>query len=44
MARRSVYLGYLNFQMQNMKITEPFNMDPPKELAEANRLFSVKML
>lgn len=40
--KRSAYLSFLIFQMQNMKITDPFDKEPPKNLSEASRLFSVR--
>lgn len=40
--QRNAYLAYLNFQMQNMKISDPFDKDPPTSLTEANQLLKVK--
>jgi len=40
---RNSYVAFLAFQMQNMKISEPFIELPPKVLEEPTKMMNVRM-
>lgn len=39
-SKRNFYLAFLIFQMQNMKIMDPFNQNPPTSLVDASKMSS----
>jgi hypothetical protein len=41
--KRNFYLSYLVFQMQNLKISEPFDKDPPPTLEDPGKAFNVRI-
>lgn len=42
--KRNQFLSFMVFQIQNMKISDPFDKDPPKEiLSDGGKTFSVRL-
>lgn len=37
------HLSFLVFQMQNMKISDPFDKDPPANLSDITKIFTVRL-
>lgn len=37
-SKRNFYLAYLIFQMQNMKVLDPFNKNPPQSLVDSSKM------
>lgn len=41
--KRNAHLSFLVFQMQNMKISDPFDKEPPQSLVDGAKIFSVSL-